>query len=253
MGELPTTKEAGAIRAAVRAIRARIVSGLLVSLPIVITIWVFYWLFTTLQGLLIAPLASLMRRFLGKEQFLGLPIAWEPVLGPAIAIGLALVFLYFLGHFARTRTYRAIDWLLLRVPVVTTVYKAVSNVVRSLEGQGQARSFQRVVLVPFPHPGAMALAFVTKTLHDSETGRTILCLWVLTGVVPPAGFTLFVPEAEVTDVRWTVNETLQAILSGGITSPNVISYPPSRQARAPEGVLDASGRPIEHPSSPSAH
>ena len=47
---------------------------------------------------------------------------------------------------------------------------------------------------------------------------------VLTGVVPPTGFTLFVPEESVTDVDWTVNETIQVILSGGLTSPETIRY-----------------------------
>jgi uncharacterized membrane protein len=42
--------------------------------------------------------------------------------------------------------------------------------------------------------------------------------------MPPAGFTLFVPEESVTSIAWSVNETLQAILSGGITAPPTIHF-----------------------------
>ena len=84
--------------------------------------------------------------------------------------------------------------------------------------------FKRVVLVPFPHPGARSLAFVTNSLHDVTTGRTILAVFVLTGIMPPAGFTLFVPEESVTNIAWSANDTLQAMLSGGITAPPTIHF-----------------------------
>ena len=100
----------------------------------------------------------------------------------------------------------------------------------------------------FPHPGSKALAFVTKTLPTPSTGRTILCVCVLTGVVPPSGFTLFVPEEEVTDVDWSVNQTLQAILSGGITAPAMIHYTRGLHA-PPTGPIVNPGHPIP-PSTP---
>ena len=65
---------------------------------------------------------------------------------------------------------------------------------------------------------------MTNSLRDVTTGKTILTVYVLTGVMPPTGFTLFVPEESVTSIAWTVNETLQAILSGGITAPPTIHF-----------------------------
>ena len=102
--------------------------------------------------------------------------------------------------------------------------RAISNLFRSLQGPGEEGRFRRVVLVEFPQPGLRSLAFVTNSLTDQATGRTILCVCVLTGVMPPSGFMLFVPEESVIAVDWTVNQTLQAILSGGITTPETISY-----------------------------
>jgi uncharacterized membrane protein len=91
-----------------------------------------------------------------------------------------------------------------------------------------------------------ALAFVTNELRDATTDRTILCVCVLTGVVPPAGFTLFVPEESVTDVDWTVNQTLQAILSGGISAPAAVHFFRGLDVSQAAGpIIDPHGHPIE--------
>ena len=212
-------------RALVGAIRSRIFSGLLLALPIAVTFWIIYQLFATLQGVVLDPLALLVNRFAFRGHPTdGLPFWWVRIVAPLIAIAAVLVFLYFLGYLVRSRVAQVVDWVMLHVPIVTVVYKAVRNVIGSLASQHQSSRPQRVVLVPFPHPGSKALAYVTRTLRDADTQRTVLCVCVLTGVVPPAGFTLFVPEEEVVDVDWTVNEMLQAILSGGITAPGIIRY-----------------------------
>ena len=240
--------EIGALRALANAIKTRIFSGLLLALPIAITIWIIYWLYSTLQGIVLDPLAYLLNAFVGDRLAGDLPFWWRRFAAPLIAIALVLVVLYFLGYLVRTRLALAIDWVLLRLPIVTIVYKAVRNVFQSLADQGQGPRFKRVVLVDFPHPGMKALAFVTRSLQDAGTGRTILCVCVLTGVVPPAGFTLFVPEGDVVDIDWTVNQTLQAILSGGITSPATIHYGRGVGSTIASGpIVDPHGHPIDHP------
>ena len=212
-------------RALVGAIRSRIFSGLLLALPIAVTFWIIYQLFATIQGVLLDPIALLFSTLvLRPKPDDPLPMWWTRVVAPATAIAIVLAFLYFLGYFVKTRVAWLVDWLMLHLPVVTTVYKAVRNVVGALDERRGASRPQRVVLVPFPHPGMKALAYVTKALHDADSGKTVLAVCVLTGVVPPAGFTLFVPEEEVVDVDWTVNDMLQAILSGGITAPSTIRY-----------------------------
>ena len=214
----------GFVRVIVDSIRSRIVSGLLFMLPIVITMWIIYWIYTTLKGLLLDPAARLVRRLAGLGSMNTLPEWWQTYVSPLIAILLALLLLYLLGYFVRTRFSRALDWIFLRVPGVTIVYKAVSNVFQSLQSSGGGPSFKRVVLVEFPHPGTRALAFVTKTMRDSGRDETILCVCVLTGVMPPSGFTLFVPESETIDVPWPVKDALQIILSGGITAPSLLPF-----------------------------
>jgi uncharacterized membrane protein len=228
------------------AIRTRIVSGLLLALPIVLTFWIIFWLYSTLKRLILDPIAWAIRYAFSVREVDVLPEWWDRFAAPLVSIILVLLLLYALGLIVHSRLHRAVDWILLRLPLVTTIYKAIRNVFHSLENQVQSNRFQRVVLVEFPHPGMRSLAFVTNSLLDAATGKTILCVCVLTGVVPPAGFTLFVPEEGVTDLNWSVNQTLQAILSGGITVPATIPFSGGPRVQVATGpIINAQGHPIE--------
>jgi len=193
---------------------------------------------------LLKPASQVVLYLLRFRQGFDADGVWAHYISPVIAIFLVVGLLYILGLFARSGLRRALDWVLLHLPVVTTIYKALSNVFESLDAQRQGNSFQRVVLVEFPHPGSKALGFVSKTLADASTGRTILCVCVLTGVVPPTGFTLYVPEDQVTDVAWSVNQALQAILSGGITTPGVIHYERGLPVPPTGPIVDPTGHPF---------
>jgi uncharacterized membrane protein len=241
----PHLDEMGAIRALLKAIQNRILSGLILALPIVLTFWIVYWFYSMFQSIILAPTARLVQEFMAAEGIAMDPF-WMNLITPVISIALVLGSLYMLGWLVSSSLARAVDWVMLRVPVITTIYKALSNVFESLGNQMQSQQSKRVVLVEFPHPGSKALAFVTSSLCDVNTDKTILCVCVLTGVMPPAGFTLFVPEESVVDVDWTMNQALQVIVSGGITSPAAIHF--ARGLDVPGGtgpIIDPHGHPIE--------
>ena len=242
-----------------RFIRSRLFSGLMVALPIVITIAIIYYLYSTLRQLLIDPIANLIVRFWGSSQmkypddtpdwfpkymadreFPKVTPEWfqyyvqsqqetENIIAPLLALGIVIVMLYVLGMLFQTRLHRALDWLLLKMPGVTTIYKAVSNVFKSLSQQQHADKFKRVVQVKFPHTGTQVPAFVTSSCVDANTGKTILCVYVPTTPVPTSGYMLLVPEEDVIPLSWDLNETLQAIVSGGITVPENVDYYPEGQ------------------------
>jgi uncharacterized membrane protein len=220
-------------RTVLGTIRARIVGGLFLALPIVITFWIIYWIYATFRHYVLEPLVQLVQLAITRGQQTPLPGWWDNFVGPLIAILLALLSLYLLGLLVQSRWYRMIDWVLLRVPLVTTIYQAVSNLFSALDRQRQAEQFKRVVLVEFPQPGMRSLGVVTNSLRDDRTGRPILCVCVLTGVMPPTGFTLFVPEESVTDLPWSMTQMIQAVVSGGITLPPTIHYHDDRPAGSP--------------------
>lgn len=231
----PLEAEAAAFRALANAVQARIIGGLLLVLPIVITFWILYWLYTLLQLYVIGPVAWVVgwviQRFIPAERLV--TVAWlMPLIDAVLAVACIVGILWFLGLFVQTRLHRAVDWLLLRVPLVTHVYKAVRNVLHSLGQASAGQANRRVVLVNFPHPGVRAPGFVTSSCIDRTTGQTILCVFVPMSPFPTSGFLLTVPESDVIDADWDMDETLQAIISGGMSAPREIRYMAAPQSTA---------------------
>jgi uncharacterized membrane protein len=239
--------------------RNRLISGLIFALPIAITFSIVYWLLATLQGFVLNPLAKLtasLRAYVSHYRALEyLPRWWYEVASPLLAVILAIGTLYFLGLALRSWIYRSVEWLMMHVPVVNMIYRAVRNVVVSLGSQLESGAgFKRVVLVEFPHPGVRSLGLVTNSLRDVTTGRTILTVYIMTGFMPPAGFTLFVPEESVTNIAWNVNDTLQAIISAGLTTPPTIHYFEGLRTPLPAGggqIVDAHGNVLTMAQNPA--
>jgi len=212
-------------------IRGRILGGMLLVLPVLITFWVIYWVYSALEEYVIDPLALLVLWIVrGGQPDTGLPFWFKTYAAPLIAIAIAVVLLYFLGFFVRSRLRRVVDGILLRLPVISVVYNGVRNVFQALDRQRGQQRLQRAVLVPFPHPGMKTAAFVTATCRDVETQKAVLCVFVPTAPVPASGFFLLVPEEDVTELNWGVEQTLQAILSVGLTAPLEVRYFNNRPA-----------------------
>lgn len=233
----PTPKERGAIHDFFGAIRTRVVSGLILALPIAITFWIVFQLYLTLQALVIQPTIDVVLWVVGSERINELPAWWRRFVSPVVALGLVLTLLYFLGLFVSTRLARFIDWLMSRVPVVTTIYHAVRGVFQSLGSQKGPGRFKRVVSVAYGGSGVRVPGFVTQTMREAATGRTILSVFVPFAPLPTSGFVLLVPEEDVVDLGWTVNETMQGIVSGGLSMPPTVRFAPAqRLAERPGSV-----------------
>ena len=228
----PTPGERGAIRDFFGAIRTRVVSGLILALPIAITFWIVIQLYLTLQAIVIEPTIEIIRWVVGPDRMQVLPAWWRRFVSPVVALGCVLALLYFLGLFVSTRLARFIDWLMSRVPVVTTIYQAVRGVFQSLGNQKGPGRFKRVVSVAYGGPGLRVPGFVTQTMRDVATGRTILSVFVPFAPLPTSGFVLLVAEEDVVDLGWTVNETMQGIVSGGLSMPPTVRFAPPAQGLA---------------------
>jgi uncharacterized membrane protein len=210
-----------------RSIRDRIIGGLLLAMPLLITLWIIGWLYSILDHYVIQPLAGVIMlklhwtTSLRKED---LPDWFEYFVAPVIAIVLALLILYTLDLLADTGLHRGISWALKRVPVFSHIYNPIQGAFQSLEQGADQPQMKRMVLVTFPHRGVKLPAFVTGSCRDLTTGKTVLCLYVPTTPVPTSGFFLLVPEEEVTELNWNTEQTLQAVMSGGLSCPREVSY-----------------------------
>jgi uncharacterized membrane protein len=238
--DLQAPPAAAGIKRAGRGIRDRLIGGLILAMPLLITLWLLGWLYSILEQKVIDPLAGLLLwKLKWTTSSTELPYWFETYAAPVIAIILALVLLYLLDLLADTRLHRAVGWTLKRIPVFSHIYNPVRQVFESLEQQPEQQRKQRLVLITFPHPGVKLPAFVTATCRDIATQKTLLCVYVPTTPVPTSGFFLLVPEDEVTELNWSSEQTLQAVMSGGISSPPEVSYfrPKSATTAAPAAPL----------------
>jgi uncharacterized membrane protein len=225
-----------------RSIRDRIVGGLVLAMPLLLTLWIIGWLYSILEQKIIDPLAAvILWKLKWTTSSTELPYWFETYVAPVIAILAALVLLYCLDLFADTRLHQAIGWTLRRVPLFSHIYNPIQQVFQSLEQSADQQPSQRMVLVTFPHPGVKLPAFVTGSCRDVETQRKVLCVYVPTTPVPTSGFFLLVPEEEVTELNWNMEQTLQAVMSGGLACPRQVSY--FSLKRSPHQPVEPAGPP----------
>ena len=225
-----------------RHVRNRLLEGILVLLPIVLTLWIVWKLYTILDDYAIHPMAALVifktRLLPGTEE---LPYWFEAYGAPLIGGLLALIIVYICGSLAHSRARHVVDGILLNVPVVSHLYDGVRNVFQCFNKSGEKATPQRIVLVPFPHPGMRLPAIVTAVSHDIATNKAVLCVYVPTTPIPTSGFFVMIPEEEVTELNWDVQQTLQAIISGGLTAPPRVSYNKPATTVAPAGKTMGEG------------
>ncbi|HEY7328176.1 MAG TPA: DUF502 domain-containing protein [Gemmataceae bacterium] len=206
-------------------VRQRILGGLMLVLPILITLWFIHWLYSGLEQSVIDPLAKLILWQVGRRHpDTELPYWFERFAAPLIAILIVLLVLYGLGFVVHSRLRRLIDSIVLRVPGVSVIYDGLRKVLQFMDRQTGQQRQQRMVLVAFPHPGMKVPGFVTGTCQDVHTQKVILCVYVPTTPVPTSGFFLLVPEEETIELNWTAEESIQAIISAGLTAPPQVSY-----------------------------
>jgi uncharacterized membrane protein len=205
--------------------RTRLIEGLFVVLPILVTLWLIRWMYSSLEQYVIEPLAGIViwkgRWFQSEHE---LPYWFENVAAPIISIVLAVAIVYVCGVLAHTQFRKRLDGMLLKVPLVSQIYEATQGVLKCFETQSGPPVARRMVLVPFPHNGMRLPAIVTSTSTDVVTGKKLLCVYVPTTPVPASGFFLMLPEEEATELNWDVQQTLQTIISGGLTAPPKVTY-----------------------------
>lgn len=221
--------QVGPVRNVILTLRNRVLSGLFLALPIVITFIVIKWIYDTLAVGVIRPIAEYLASIWYQNDASKKVQVDETVLTiitSFLAIIIILAILFCLGMFFRSRLHRLMDWILLSVPGVSTIYSAVTKVIDAIQKsrESDTKKSQRIVLVHFPHRGMKVPAFVMSTCQDKLTGKTILCVYAPSTPVPTSGFMMLVPEDDVTDLSWDMQDTLQAVMSGGLTVPDTVDY-----------------------------
>ena len=187
------------------------ITGLLIWVPLGITLWVLDLLIGTLdQSLTVLPAQW------QPEAFIGVRI-------PGLGVILTLLVIVLTGMFgANFFGQKIIDFWerqLARIPVVKTIYGSVKQVSDTLLS-GNGHAFRKVLLVRYPHPEAWSLAFqtnvpdeVTQVLPDEH-----VAVFIPTTPSPVNGFYFYVKKSEVIELNVSVDRALKYIVSMGVAS-----------------------------------
>jgi uncharacterized membrane protein len=194
-------------------LRRYFLAGLLVFLPVVITLWFLGWVIGLLDGVI-----DFLPDPINPRNYLPFAI---PGLGAAITIGIIL-FLGVLTRGVATRRFLA-AWhnIFVRIPVFRGIYTAVQKLVQTFLGSSYAE--RQVVMIEFPRAGVYTVGFAMgRALPDLErkTDIQLVNVFVPTTPNPTSGFFLLVPIKEVTLLNMTMEDAFKLITSGGLVTPD---------------------------------
>jgi uncharacterized membrane protein len=200
-------------RSRARSMRNYLIGGLLVWIPIMVTVWVVRFLARILD-----------------QSLLLLPPPWRPeaLFGtyvPGLGVILSLLLLLLTGVVVKNlfggRMVGGLESLVRRIPVIGPVYSGAKTFSETvLTDQGS--SFKQVVMVEFPRKGVFSIGFITsEDLEEvqAKTAQDVTCVFVPTTPNPTTGFIILVPRNEVVRLDMTVDDAFKMLLTLGVVVP----------------------------------
>jgi uncharacterized membrane protein len=208
-------------------IRNRLVSGILIIVPFVVTAVIIRWLFTTLAGFL-RPIVDKVLYFLRQVHLIReLPQNYVEYVISFAAILCLLLLLYLVGALAMFVTGRRMlslaEQVVLQIPFARTIYTAVKQIANAASLPDN-KTFTSVVLVEYPRLGIYSLGFLTGDIRIS-TGAAFCKVFIPTAPNFTSGYFELVPSKDIRETSLTVEEAFKMIISVGIISPEVLNIP----------------------------
>ncbi|WP_309626128.1 DUF502 domain-containing protein [Methylibium sp.] len=213
-----------------------LIAGLLVWLPLAITIWVLHSVLGLLDGVF-AWLLSGSQAVLPNAAHSPLEMLKRvPGLGVIVMVLALLVTGMFATNIVGQWWLAQGSRMLSRIPIVKSIYSSVKQVSDTLFSSS-GNAFREAVMVQYPRAGSWTIAFVTgrpggeaaEHLHGDY-----LSLYVPTTPNPTSGFFLMVPRADVIALTMSVDEALKYIISMGVVAPPI--HAPSAVITAPPNL-----------------
>ncbi|HMA82344.1 MAG TPA: DUF502 domain-containing protein [Candidatus Binatia bacterium] len=195
------------------SLRRYFLAGLLVFLPVAITLWFIGWVIGLLDSVL-----AVLPDALHPNTYLPFPV---PRLGAVVTL-LLILFLGVLTSGVATRRFLAAwETAFIKIPVFRGVYTAVQKLVQTFLGQSNGQ--RQVVMIEYPRTGIFTVGFAMgrawSHLEDKKNLQ-LVNVFVPTTPNPTSGFYLLVPSSEVTPLNMTMEEALKLITSSGLITPD---------------------------------
>lgn len=193
--------------------KSYIIAGLLVWLPIWITLLVIRFIVELLDGTL-----SMLPKAYQPEQLFGFNV---PGLGLVLSIAIVLVTGMLVTNFLGRKLVAAWDSIVGRIPLVRSVYNASKQVATTLFAK-DGQSFRKVFLIEYPRKGIWSIAFQSGVAAEEVqtlVGEEILTLFIPTTPNPTSGFLMMVPKKDAFELQMSVDQALRLVISLGVVQP----------------------------------
>jgi len=194
-----------------------LITGLLIWIPLVITLWVLELIVTTMDQTL-----TLIPADLKPRQHI-----------PGLGLLLTLVAVYLTGLFASNflgrRVVQIWEGVLRRIPVVNSIYGGVKQVSDTLFTPG-GQAFRKALLVPYPHDKSWTIAFLTGQPGGDVANHLdgdYVSVYVPTTPNPTSGFFLMMKKTAVIELDMSVDEALKYVVSMGVVPPRKVARRPA--------------------------
>jgi uncharacterized membrane protein len=208
--------EQGATKVKMRirdSLRRYFLSGLLVFLPVAITLWFLGWVIELLDSVL-----DVLPAQLHPNSYLPFAI---PRLGAVVTLIMILLLGFLTKGVATRRFLAAWDKIFVQIPIFRGVYTAVQKLVQTFLGQSHAN--RQVVMIEYPRKGVYTVGFAMgRAWHELERKNELplVNVFVPTTPNPTSGFYLLVPPEDISPINMSMEEALKLITSGGLITPD---------------------------------
>lgn len=191
-------------------LRARAVAGILLILPVGITVFVLQFFFRSLEGIFAPLIARILSHFFQRE-----------VTIPGLGVLAFLILIYVAGIIATNVVGRGFAYLTDRfftiIPLARSIYGAAKQLTNAFAPE-RRQTFRQTVFVEFPKAGSYTIGFATNEITDGQ-GKTFLAVFVPTTPNPTSGYMLIVEKERAIPSFLKIEEAINSVMSGGFALP----------------------------------
>ncbi len=185
------------------------VRGLITLLPLLVTIWLLWFMFSFLDGIL----GNIIALFVG-----------HPLPGLGFIITIALIFLsgYFATYVFGAKIFQVGEQILYHVPIVKSIYTSVKQINDVFFIHKGSEEYRRACLVEYPRKGIFSVGFVTSDAAseiENKTKSKLINIFIPNTPTPATGFLIMVPAQDVILLDMKTEEAFKYIVSGGVLKP----------------------------------
>ena len=207
------------LKKSLKFLRDNFLAGIIVILPITITVFIIRFFVVSLNAIMLNPLARGLKTYpLYEDQRL---FVAKALIFIAVVLIIALVGLMTRVIIVR-RFFAFFENILLRLPMINKVYGSIKEISSAFLGKRKS-GFKKVVLVEYPRKGIYTLGFVTSEssggFQDAVSVPDLISVYVPTTPNPTSGLFILISRHEVTPLEMSVEEALRVVISAGAIAP----------------------------------